>query len=222
MKNRTPHSLRFIPAALGLLFTLMANHSHGANTYCWDPTSVKSCGSGGGTATWNSANANWYNASSDVVWASGNIAYIGAASTITLGAAETAGGITFQNAGSQINGSATLTLNGTTPIISVPAGTPTYIQCVLAGSGYEVTGGGVLVLDNAGNASGSGSSAEYVIGPNTCLVITSYHTIGNGGVTMNLQSGGILQNNDSTSDTALPQELKRKDWKFSADLPHGR
>ena len=22
--------------------------------------------------------------------------------------------------------------------------------------------------------------------------------------------------------TAIPQELKRKDWKFSADLPHGR
>ena len=110
-----------------------------------------------------------------------------------------ADGLTFNTAGYTIAGSHNLTLSGTTPVISVPAGSPTYIACVLGGSGYELTGGGVLVLENGGNFCGSSSSAEYVNGPNTALVVLTDHDTGNQGVTLNLENGGIYQDNDTTS-----------------------
>ncbi len=116
-----------------------------------------------------------------------------------MGSLVSADGLAFNTPGYTIGGSATLMLNGTTPVISVPAGSPSYITCVVGGSGYELTGGGVLVLENAGNYCGSSTSAEYVNGPNTCLVVLTDHDTGNDGVTLNLENGGIYQDNDTTS-----------------------
>jgi fibronectin-binding autotransporter adhesin len=171
-------------------------------TVYWDPSFKDASPGSGGAGTWDNSSTNWWlSGTVDVVWsAAGDYAvFAGTAATVTLGADVGADGLAFNTPGYVIAGSDTLTLNGTTPVISVPPGSPTYIDCVLGGSGYELTGGGVLVLENAGNYCGSSSSAEFVNGPNTCLVVLTDHDTGNDGVTLNLENGGIYQDNDTTS-----------------------
>lgn len=166
----------------------------------WDPQAKNASPGSGGSQTWQLYSNNWWwSGHGDVAESiSGNAAiFAGTAGTVTLGADVGANSLTFNTPGYIIAGSHTLNLRGTTPVISVPPGLPTYIECVLAGSGYELTGGGVAVLTNPGNASGSSSSAEYVNGPNTTLVVDTDHDTGNGGVTLNLENGGIYQNNDT-------------------------
>ena len=54
MKNRTPKSLRFIPAALGLVFVLLANHAGAANKW-WDNNGAGAATSG----TWDTTHSYW-------------------------------------------------------------------------------------------------------------------------------------------------------------------
>src|ERR1017187_1257646 len=56
MKNLTPNSFRFIPAALGLVFSLLANHA-GASVTTWDPQ-----GTTGGNPYTSSMSQTWENA----------------------------------------------------------------------------------------------------------------------------------------------------------------
>ena len=149
MKNLTPNSLRFIPAAFGLVLLagLLAYPSPAtAATQYFDPGATKASPGSGGSGSWNTTTLDWWTSgSSDVAWTANNIAdFAGTAGnpTVASGVTVNADGITFATAGYNITGAGTIVLNGTTPIISVPAGSATYIQCVLGGSGYEVTGGG--------------------------------------------------------------------------------
>jgi autotransporter-associated beta strand protein len=168
----------------------------------WDPGAKKAAPGSGGTGNWDNGSAKWWlSGTGDVAWnAGGDYAnFAGTNGTVTLTTGVSADSITFNTAGYVITGtSETLTLNSPANI-SVPAGSPTYLECVLAGEGYNLSGGGVLVLNNADNASGSGTSAEFIIGPGTTLVVNNDHAVGNSGVTLNLEAGGIYQNNDTTS-----------------------
>ncbi len=179
----------------------IASAGSGATIY-WDPGATIASPGSGGAGTWEISTTNWWLSGTGDVREStaGDYAvFAGTAGTVTLGADVGADGLTFNTAGYIITGSHTLTLSGTTPVISVPSGSATYIDCVLGGSGYKLTGGGVLVLENAGNYSGSSTSAEYVNGPNTTLVVLTDHDTGNDSVTLNLENGGIYQDNDTTS-----------------------
>ena len=60
---------------------------------------------------------------------------------------------------------------------------------------FNLQGGGTLLLNNAGNY----SDGQTVIGPNTTLAVNNNHAAWNDGVTMNLQSGGIYEDEDSTT-----------------------
>src|SRR5271155_1878982 len=157
MKKFTSELLTIIPSAFGLVCCLGANHA-AAQTLYWDPGSCE-CTTGGGSGTWNAGDTNWYNGTLDAAWVPGDIAYIDSASAITLGAAETAGGLTFNTSGSTISGS-TLTLNGASTI-NIPGGATT-ISSVLAGSsGLALSGSGTLSLSGVnpftgGTAIGSG------------------------------------------------------------------
>jgi autotransporter-associated beta strand protein len=174
----------------------------GAAVY-WNPAAKTFASPGtGGTGYWDTGTTNWwYSGSSNVAFSTGgdNPVFAGTAGTVTLATSATAGSVTFDTAGYDVTGtSATLTLNspGT---ISIPAGSATYLQCILGGVGYTLSGGGILVLNNTNNYSGSSLSAETVNGPNTTLVVMSDHDTGNDGVTLNLENGGIYQNNDTTA-----------------------
>ncbi len=168
----------------------------------WDPGLTGASPGSGGSGTWDNATSNWWRSGTgDTAWSIGGDfgVFAGTAGTMTLGASVGANGLTFNTPGYTISGAGIVTLTGTTPLITVPPGSPTTISCVLGGSGYKLTGGGILVLGNGGNVSGSSSSAEFVNGPNTTLVVLTDHDTGNQGVTLNLENGGIYQDNDTTS-----------------------
>jgi len=168
----------------------------GATVY-WDPGAKKASPGTGGTGSWDTSTTNWwYSGTSNVVYSpSGDYAtFAGTNGTVTLATSLSADGLTFSTSGYTVSGAGTLTLNspGT---ISVPAGTPTYIDCVLGGVAFTLSGGGILVLNNGANYSGG----QTVNGPNTTLVVVTDHDAGNDGVTLNLENGGIYQDNDTTS-----------------------
>ncbi len=165
-------------------------------TVHWDPTATHGT-NGGGTGSWNGTAVDWWaSGNSNIVWTDGDSAVFGGtAGTVTLNGDLSADAITFNTPGYVISGSDTLDLGGAGTIV-VPAGAPTYIECVLTGVGYTISGGGVLVLNNSGN---DNASPLTVTGPNTCLVIANSHDDGADSLAVNLVNGGILQNNDATS-----------------------
>ena len=84
MKILIPNSLRFISAALGLVFCLLANHA-GATNLWWDNNGTSAATSG----TWDTGTANWSTtsalSSSRVAFGTGNFPEF-AAGTTTIGA----------------------------------------------------------------------------------------------------------------------------------------
>ena len=192
----------FAGAATQMTNSLVIGKANAGMTNYWDPGANHASPGSGGAGTWDNSTSNWWlTGTADAAWSLvGNYPiFASTAGTVTLGATVSAYGLTFNTPGYVLSGSDTLVLNGATPVISVPAGSPTYIECVLGGSGYELTGGGVAVFTNPGNYSGNSASPEYINGPNTTLVVLTDHDAGNDGVTMNLENGGIYQDNDTTS-----------------------
>ncbi len=166
-------------------------------TVYWDPSSKKASPGSGGAGNWDTTTTNWwYSGTSNVAYSTGGdyAVFAGTPGTVILVNSLTADGINFDTNGYTIAGSDTLTLNSPGNI-SVSAGCTAYIDCVLGGVGFNLSGGGILVLDNAANY----SDGETVTGPNTTLVVTTDHPAGNDGVTLNLLDGGIYQDNDTTS-----------------------
>lgn len=129
-----------------------------ANSSYWDSASpINAYPGSGGSGTWSTA-ANWWSGAvgSDSTWTANNIAnFAGTAGTVTLGAAESADGLTFITSGYTITGQTqTLTLNGSAPAIIVPNfGTET-INCILAGSGLTFGGLGTLFLGGTNTFTG--------------------------------------------------------------------
>ncbi len=175
-------------------------------TNYWDPGLTIAYPGSGGTGTWNTSTSNWWSSgTNDTTWSFGGDygVFGGTAGTITLNTSVAVDGLTFITPGYTISGTGSMTLGGASPTISVPPGSPTYFNCTLSGSGFTLTGGGVAVFNNAGNATGNSSSAQFIVGPNTTLVVGTDHDVGNGGVTLNLEHGGIYQNNDTAAGDAF-------------------
>ena len=166
-------------------------------TVYWDPGRKNATPGSGGSGTWDNSTTNWWlNGTGDIAWSTaGDYAiFAGTNGTVTLGTSVSADSLTFSNGGYVIAGSSTLTLNSPGNIVT-PSGVTNSIQCILGGVAYTLSGGGALYLNNAGNY----SFGEKVIGPNTTLQVATDHDAGNDGVTLNLQSGGIYADLDSTS-----------------------
>jgi len=176
----------------------------GATLY-WDPGAKKASPGSGGTGNWDlSTDSWWYTGSSNWVWSPNGDTpiFAGTAGTVTLNASLSAGNLTFDTAGYTIAGTGnTLTFTNNSAIISVPppGSSPVNIDCILTGSGYTVTGGGVLVLNNTADS----VTSPINIVSNTTLVIASSKAIGTGSGTVTISGGGSLQNNDATSGDAF-------------------
>ena len=131
MKNLTSNSLRIIPAALGLVFALLANHAGATTYYTWDPQ-----GTTGGSPYTSSLSGTWEdnNWSTNVTgiaspgaWVEGTNAYFAVASgtgtpafTVTMNNNHTVAGIldedgpgVLQPCTMTISGSGTLILGAT-------------------------------------------------------------------------------------------------------------
>jgi autotransporter-associated beta strand protein len=175
---------------------LLASFSVTAQTTLyWDP-GLTGDTNGGGAGTWSTA-ANWYNGTSDTTWTAGDIASFGGATvgTVTLGANETADGVTFTTTGYTISGTTTLTLGGATPIITLPSGGTETVSAKVGGSaGLAISGSGTLVLSGAntytgGTAIPAGATlkATAIAGAGTGTVVIT----GNGIFTVAVTSGTL-------------------------------
>jgi autotransporter-associated beta strand protein len=173
-------------------------------TIDWDPGAKKASPGSGGTGNWDTFSGVWWQSgTNDLAWNSSgdNAVFAGTAGTVTITSSVSADSMTFNTTGYNITGSGTLTLSGTnTTPITVGSGISNYIGCVVNGNGYTLSGGGTMVLTNAGNACGSSASPEIVNGPNTTLIVLTDHDTGNTSVPLDLQNGGIYQDNDATAN----------------------
>jgi fibronectin-binding autotransporter adhesin len=108
-------------SALVLLVTLLATAGTGrAQTYNWDPAGNGTLS--GGTGTWDTSSAFWFNGTTDVAWPGGsNVAVFGGTmGTVTLAPGGiTAGGLTINTTGYTIAGTDALTLSGSGATVTV-------------------------------------------------------------------------------------------------------
>ena len=81
-------------------------------TLYWDPSQTASGTGSGGTGTWDTSTANWFNGTSDVAWTNAYdpvAVFAGSAGTVTLGTGITASSAHFSTSGYTVT-SNTLTL----------------------------------------------------------------------------------------------------------------
>lgn len=148
-----------------------------ADTLTWDSGGASPGNPLDGSGTWNTSSLLWSNGVSDIAWTNSisNIAVFGnnngAAGTVTLGEAITAGGLTFDAPGSgayTVAGS-TLTLGGSAMITANASAT---ISSVIAGSaGLTKAGGATLTLSGTNTYTGGTviSGGTLVAGVNANL-----------------------------------------------------
>ena len=189
MKNLTPNSLRLIPAALALVFSLLANHARATFT-TWDPQGTvttpnthysgsSSFYTGNLSQTWE--NAEWSTSqtgqASPQTWIEGNDAVFAVhtgtgtpAFTVTMNANHTVAGIfdgpeTPNPCQVTISGTGTLFLTGATVGFDVTSNTSdagsVTIDNVIAGASSQLwgEGNGSIVLNNA-NTYGGGFNID--------------------------------------------------------------
>ncbi len=118
-----------------LALTLALSTSARAATLTWD-ANTGTAGAQDGLGTWNTATANWYNGTANVLWPNAtDTAVFGAgtagAYTITLPSTVNAGAITFNQSGYTLSGSGAITLS------PPPALTPNFVVTTAASGGTD-------------------------------------------------------------------------------------
>ncbi len=151
----------------------------------------------GGSGTWNTSTALWFNGISFQAWSNAALddaVFGGTAGTVTLGTSITAHSLGFNVTGYTVTGS-TLTLGGVSPIISVVPFADAIIRSTLAGTaGLTVTGDGTLILTGASTYTGG-----------TTISAGSTLQLGNatnaGSVAGDIVDNGVLVFNRSNAQT---------------------
>jgi autotransporter-associated beta strand protein len=177
-----------------------------AQTYTWDPT-LSGTAAGGGSGTWNTTTANWFNGTTDVVWpGAGQIAVFGGtlSGTVTIATGGiTADGLTVNTAGYTIAGN-TLTLTGSGTLTVAPSLSAT-ISAPIAGSvGLTKAGTGTLVLSGASTYTGLTTVGAGILNvQNATALGVADGTAANGvtvasGATLQLQGGITVGNKPLT------------------------
>jgi fibronectin-binding autotransporter adhesin len=164
---------------------------------------------GGGTGesdTWDTTSANWV---SPTTWPSSgtdnDALFDGTAGTVTISGGVTANDITFGVTGYTVTGS-TLTLNGTTPVVSVTTGTAAIESQILGTAGLTKSGAGALELSSANPVSGivtvnQGTLTLKNTNANNGQAVAGASSILIDGGTMSLQGG--IQNALTASGKAV-------------------
>ena len=170
--------MRPLFALVALLTVLPAQ----AQSLFWDGAGVGTTGAQGGTGTWDTnTTANWFDGSTNVVWpnagTNNDAVFGGTAGTVTI-ASVSANDLTFSTTGYSLQGASTLTLNGTTNIITTGTGVSATIgnntATVLAGTaGFIKAGSGTLILN-----------------PTTAATYTGPTTISGGQLTLDFSNLG--------------------------------
>src|ERR1035438_6435571 len=219
MKNLTPNSLRLIPAALCLLFCILANHA-GAAVFYWDPQGTTGANPylGSMTGTWE--NSSWSSSgtgvATPVAWVEGDAACFAVHSgigtpafTVTMNGNHTVAGI-FD--GPLTPNSANVTINGTGIMTMQPAN--------LNGFALNNASDGSLALVTINVVIAGGSTAGICAEESGQLFLNGVNTYVGGtylGYSGSSFSSGIWNFNNSASH-GEPGSAPRSDGS-SADGP---
>lgn len=185
------YKISFVTAIYAALAVAVIVEPAQATLY-WDPSGSGSTASSGITGTWNTSLGLWYNGSADSAWISGSDAeFSGIGGAVTVGAAVTAHNIAFDVTGYTLSGSSIITLNGTTPTISVANVTDSAtISSVLAGSaGLTKSGNGTLIVSGVNTFTGGVNISAGTLQISSMNTKANAQPLGKGDVTL---SGGTL------------------------------
>src|ERR1035437_3386925 len=195
MKNLTPNSLRFIPAALCLLFSLLANNAKAATSYYWDINGA-TAGAGGATPTGTWEGNNWNTVSTGIgataAWVDGGFPRFAAGSdatgsyTVTANSAHTIAGAFLST------GSGTVTIDGAGPL-TITAGQQGFFgqsgflkfTTKLTGTGGVIGSSGQIFLD--GNNDYSGGTT-----PTSLINFNNANSFGTGGLLISSSGGALI------------------------------
>ncbi|HEY2414903.1 MAG TPA: autotransporter-associated beta strand repeat-containing protein [Pirellulaceae bacterium] len=151
------------------------------NALYWDPNHTHAATGSGGSGTWNTTAANWFNGTTDVAWNNANndtAIFAGSAGTVALSTGITARAIGFSTSGYTV-GNNVLTLSGGG--VDVASGLTETISSQIAGSaGLTLTGSGTTILTGTNTYSG------------TTTISAGTLQIGSGGTAGTLGSGSII------------------------------
>ncbi len=222
--RRTKHAaLLRVATAVALLDGISATMAS-ASTLTWDSDAMPGNGVTDGSGTWDTSTLQWYSGSSDSAWNNSNndTAVFGNGGsggtnpyTVTLGAAITVGGLTFNTSSSASSytiagGGNTLTFGGSSTNDLVTTNANATISALLAATGSVTTlqkaGSGILAL------SGGGTFSNAIIsGPSTGSLFITGGTFTVGG--MNFYDAG---GDNNTTDGLVFQTggavSTSKDW----------
>jgi len=153
----------------------------------------------GGAGTWSTTTSNWYNGSTNIAWPSSgtdnDAVFAGAnGGIVTLGSAVTANDLTFKASNYSLSSHFSLTLNGTTPTITIDPGLSVTINSLIAGSaGLYKAGAGTLLLASSGNNWSGGTFIEAgrigLTGADNRLPVGTTVTLGSAATAGTLQLG---------------------------------
>lgn len=115
-------NIRRFTSISSLVLLLAGAQSAQAADFFWDP-GLSNSNAGSGNGTWNAANTNWFNGTTDVVWATGNRAVFGGTDgpfDVTVAGNFNTTGLIFNKTGYKLGaaGGQTLTATGNTTLAS--------------------------------------------------------------------------------------------------------
>ncbi len=188
--------------------TILSGATPSTGTRYWDGPNAGGIGDGasaGGSGTWNTTTENWDQefGVNRMAWDNANLdtaVFGGAAGTVTLGEAITAGGIESSVAYT-ISGANTLTMDvaSGTPEINVTANTLSVSSVIEGNKGILKSGGGTLVMTGANDFSGG-----FTLGAGTVTVSSQSGVLGSGTITFN---GGQLRANSNGQSATFSNPL---------------
>ena len=204
-------SQRILSTNIATLIVALLCHPASAATYTWDGADPITSGAQGGGGTWDSnSSVNWWNGTSDVVWPAASsgadaAVFAGISGTVTLTGGVTAHSLTFNTTGYTLTGG-TLTLDGSSPTITLGTGVSTSIESVIAGSGgLTKSGSGALTLAGANTFTGTAtvSAGKLIVSNNNTI---SSLAIGNSAGTAGafyLTSGTVTRSSGNADSFAV-------------------
>ena len=205
MKPRIPSSARISFPLATALAALISAQSVQAAEFFWDPASLGTNG-GSGSGTWDAANTNWFDGTSNVIWADGNRPVFGGVAgpfVVTVANDFATTGLFFNKTGYTLSAASAQTITTTGSAVTASGVTATIgsnVTVTRAANDLITTPSGTGGTLNIGSADQLSTNARYV---NSQSGSTGARTlIIEKGTTVNVNSGGYLGDSSVTNYTA--------------------
>ena len=205
MKPRIPSSARISFPLATALVALISAQSVQAAEFFWDPASLGTNG-GSGSGTWDAANTNWFDGTSNVIWADGNRPVFGGVAgpfVVTVANDFATAGLFFNKNGYTLSADSAQTITTTGSAVTANGVTATIgsnLTVTRAANDLITTPSGAGGALNIGSAEQLSTNARYI---NSQSGSTGARTlIIEKGTTVNVNSGGYLGDSSATNYTA--------------------